>query len=148
MRKGAKRRSSWLYRRFQKLYSRVSAFKPSYRTYILISIGATIFLLGGGVYDILLAMNPPEYLPYPYWIFWPTQTGIVFFRPGLQEELLGGSIIIMLLYALGTGGLLLIYRSTKYLRSPRQAAILLSIGLVFTLVAFALVEWVIYNYKV
>jgi len=130
----------------RKVYRKLSNYKPSPTLFAVILTGAAIFLLAGGVYDIVLAQNPPY--PYPYWIFWPTQRGIEFFLPGrLQEDLLGGSIIIMILYSLGTLGLLMAYRSVKYTRDPRQAAILLFIGVIFLLLAFFFTESILYNNK-
>ena len=142
MKKQADRKVSSLNRFFRKAYWRLSIYKPSYTLFGLISIGVAIFLLGGGVYDILLAKDPTRVLENPqfvylYWIFYPR----------LDKELLSGSIIVMVLYTLGTLGLLMAYQSSKYARNPRHATILLLIGVAFTLVAFALIESVIYNYK-
>jgi len=146
VRKGVDRKVSSLSFLLRKAYLKLSTYKPSYVLFALITVVIGIFLLGGGVYDILLVADPPY--PYPYWIFWPTQRGIEFFLPGrLQEELLGGSIIVMFLYALGTLGLLMTYRSVKYTHNARHAAILLLIGVVFVLVAFILMESIIINYK-
>jgi len=145
MKKGVGRKLSSINYFFRKVYRKLSIYKPSNTLFALILTGIAIFLLGGGVYDVLLAENPPY--PYPYWIFWPTQSGIIFFLPRLQEELLGGSIIIMILYALGTLGLLMIYRSVKYAHNPRHATILLLIGVIFILLTFILIESILYNYK-
>jgi len=146
VKRGVDRKVSSFSYALRRAYGKLSAYKPSYTLFALIVMGVAIFLLGGGVYDILLVQNPPY--PYPYWIFWPTQRGIEFFLPGrLQEELLGGSIIVMFLYVLGTLGLLMAYRSVRYAHNPRQAALLLLIGVVFMLATFFLMESIIYNFK-
>lgn len=125
----------------RKAYWKLSIYKPSYLIFASILMGAAIFLLGGGLYDLT------ETNLWPYWISGTGQ--IVFFYPGdLNRQFLGGSIIVMILYALGTSGLLMVYRSARYVHNPRQATILLSIGIVFILIAFILMESIIYNYKI
>lgn len=152
VRKGLDRKVSSLSFLLRKGYLKLSTYKPSYVLFALITVVIAIFLLGGGVYNVLLVEDPLGVLGpwanYPYWIFWPTQSGIQFFLPGrLQDELLGGSIIVMFLYALGTLGLLMTYRSVKYTPNRRHAAILLLMGVIFVLVAFILMESIIINYK-
>jgi len=121
---------------FRKTYWKLSVFKMPYSLFALISIGLAVFLLGGGVYDILEK-------PYPYWIY---GARIVAFYPReLQSQLVVESITVMILYALGTLGLLMVYQSAKYFHRPRQATILLLIGLIFIVFAFILVEKMIYD---
>ncbi|MDH5441214.1 MAG: hypothetical protein ACETWE_08525 [Candidatus Bathyarchaeia archaeon] len=124
----------------RKTYRRLSASKSPYHIVALALIGGSIFLLGGGIYDILVK-------PSPYWV---SQVGeIVFFYPqSLQYQFLGGSIIIMILYAMGALGLWMVYQSTRHFYKPRYAAILLLVGSAFTVLAFVMVESIIYNYKV
>ena len=125
---------------FRKTYRRLSASKPPYYITALAMIGASIFLLGGGIYDILVK-------PSPYGVV--GGGAIIFFYPqSLQYQLLGGSVIVMMLYALGALGLWMAYRSTRYVRNPRHAAILLIVGVALMVIAFVLVESIVYNYKV
>jgi hypothetical protein len=104
-----------------------------------------IFLCGGGIYDIF--RRPP--------VAYPLQSGaFAFFAPsswqwwsewaGINGQLLMGSFAIMIIYGLGATGLLLIYRSTRYIRNPRQVSFLTKIGVALILVAFTFVEIVIY----
>ena len=138
MRKSARRISSFHYF-LRRVRQKILAFKISYRIVALLLIGAVIFLLGGGVYDVVVKPSPYGVSP---------EGEIVFFRPRtLQDQLLGGSIIVMILYALGTLGLLMAYRSTKYVYNPRHAAILLLVGVAFMILAFMLMESIIHNYK-
>jgi len=96
----------------------------------------SIFLLGGGVYDILMT---------PIAVY-PTGTGtFIYFYPNqLHEQFLDESIGIMLFYAIGVAGLFLIYQSTKYIRNPRQLSAMLRIGLVLLIIAFVAVEAILY----
>ena len=126
-----------LSRTIRKAYWRMSISKmpKTIIAYALILI--VIFLLGGGIYDIVT-------MPPPYWVYGGT---INFFYPSLGFQLLGESVIVMILYAIGTAGLLIIYHSIRYVNNPRQAAIALFVGLTFFLIAFILIESIIYNYK-
>ena len=99
-------------------------------------MGISIFLLGGGIYDIL--MEPIAVLPIGSGRF----LSYIPFR--IHEQLLMGSIGVMILYALGALGLLLIYHSTRYIRNPRQVAVLSRVGIVLLLIAFVSVESVLF----
>jgi len=46
----------------------------------------------------------------------------------------------MILYVLGFAGLLIIYQATKYAYKPRQAYIMLIMGITFIVISFAFVE--------
>jgi len=97
--------------------------------------GLSIFLLGGGIYDI--TSNPIAIIPlrgriitvYPYYI---------------HEQTLTASIGIMILYAIGTAGLLMLYHSTRYLRNPRQASILILVGLTLLVLTFIAAEFILH----
>ena len=90
----------------RKAYRKILITKPSPLLFAFIAIALSIFLLGGGVYDIL--EKPLALLP--------GLTGrYIFFVPyALHEQTLNQSLIAILLYTHGVLGFLLIYRSTKY----------------------------------
>jgi hypothetical protein len=50
----------------------------------------------------------------------------------------------MILYAMGFMGLYVTYQSTKYAYNPRQAYVMLIGGLMFILLAYALLEYIFY----
>jgi hypothetical protein len=129
--------SSWSYS-LQKAGVRIATYRPSIFLIAGVILAAAIFLLGGGIYDILMwsQMNPyillsgGRYLSYiPY---------------SIHEQVLMGSIGVMILYTLSTGGLLMIYQSTRYIRNPRQASLLIKIGAALMLIAFVAIEVVLY----
>jgi hypothetical protein len=102
----------------------------------IIVVAASIFLLGGGVYDILI--GPIAGYPLSsglYLSFYPNQ---------INDQFLMESIGVMVLLGLGTVGSLLIYRSTRYVRDPHQVSLLTEIGVALILIAFASVEIVMY----
>jgi len=109
----------------RKAYQKMMTVKPSLLLIAIMTISLSIFLLGGGVYDIL--EKPMSLLP--------GSTRLLVYYPYLNEQSLNESIVVMLLYFIGVVGFLLMYQSTQYAYRPRQAFILLLVG--GTLVALA-----------
>jgi hypothetical protein len=107
--------------------------KPSTTIVVMILLGFSIFLLGGGVYDIL--EKPMALLPAPGFP--------VFFYSGLQEQTLNESLQSIFLLTIGTLGCFVVYRSTRYAYRPRTATILLLIGLTLLILSFIGLEWVL-----
>jgi hypothetical protein len=97
----------------------------------------SIFLLGGGVYDIL--EKPLLAIPV-------SSTQILFYYPGtLADQTLLDSFFAMTSYFFGVLGILLIYQSTKYAYKPRQAFMLLLVGALFFLMAYFLIENLVFS---
>jgi len=116
----------------QKAYQKILNIKLSWLIVALMAVAASIFLLGGGVYDII--ERPMAIVPYSQgkWIFfWPYQ---------LNAQFLYESIIVMFLYGIGFGGFWAMYQSTKYAYKPRQAFILLLVGAVLVILAYSSCE--------
>ena len=102
--------------------------KPSSVPIILLLILASIFILSGGIYDIMekpLAVVPGS---EQYWTFYVPQD--------ISRQTLNESLIALFLYAIGISGFFIAYRSTRYAYRPRQASILLLIGTVMSVLAF------------
>jgi predicted neutral ceramidase superfamily lipid hydrolase len=116
----------------QKTYWKIVTIKPSLLLIAVTVTAASIFLLGGGVYDILeqpafaIFIQGRIYPVYPY---------------SLSEQFLGESVFVMILYGLGTAGLLVTYQSTKYAYRPRQAFMFLLMGLLLIVIAYIFVEY-------
>lgn len=116
----------------QKTYERIVTAKPSIFVIAAAIVALAIFLLGGGIYDVLIK---------PIVAIVASGGRIISFYPfGLSEQFLLESIIIMIFYALGVAGFLIAYRSTKYTYSPRQAYRFLLVGCALLVIAFILVE--------
>ena len=129
----------WLRKRFssiafsmQKAYWRLVTAKPSIFVTAVLVVAASLFLLGGGVYDLLekpllaiVAAGGRIITYYPY---------------ALNEQFLIESIIVMILYAIGVVGFLLTYQSTKYAYRSRQAYRLLLVGCVLVVIAYIFIE--------
>jgi len=117
----------------QRTYWKIVTAKPSVLVFAVAVVAASIFLLGGGIYDIL---------EKPYFaIFLEGGRFIGVYPYSLNEQLLAESIFVMLIYAIGAGGFLLTYQSTKYAYRPRQAFMFLLIGVIFIIVAYIAVEY-------
>ena len=65
---------------------------------------------------------------------------ITFYPYGINEQLLGESLLVMILYGLGVAGLILTYQSTKYAYRPRQAYMMLLIGISLVVLSYIFIE--------
>jgi hypothetical protein len=116
----------------QKTYEKILTAKPSLFIVAILAVAVSVFLLGGGIYDILIQ---------PIVAIVASGGRIISFYPyGITDQLLLESVIIMVFYAIGFAGFLIAYRSTKYAYNPRQAYRFLLVGCVLLLVAYVLVE--------
>ena len=130
---------SWIKRRIsslaffvQKAYWKIVTAKPSIFLIAVMVVAASIFLLGGGIYDIL---------EKPLVAIIARGGRIVVFYPfALNAQFLMESFIIMTIYAIGVVGFLLTYQSTKYAYRPRQAFMLLLTGCVLVVTSYIFIE--------
>lgn len=135
MSRKAKKGASSLSYHIQKAYWKLVTLKPSTILLTIIAVAASVFLLGGGVYDIL---------EQPAIAFISGGRVIPYYPQALNEQLLGESIASMVLYSLGIMGLLLIYQSTKYAYNPREAYTTLLIGLILLLIGWVIIEFYLF----
>jgi len=120
----------------RKAYQKITTAKPSLFVIAVMVIALSVFLLGGGVYDIL---EKEIFIAIPLrgrWIFYYPYT--------VHEQTVLDSLISMTLYGIGVIGLFLTYQSTKYAYKPRQAFILLLIGAAFIVIAYLYIEHIIW----
>ena len=116
----------------QKAYWKMVTAKPSIFVTAVLVVAASLFLLGGGVYDIL---------EKPLFAIVASGGRIITYYPyTLNEQFLVESIIVMVIYAIGVMGFLLTYQSTKYAYSSRQAYRLLLVGCVLIVIAYIFIE--------
>ena len=127
-----KRKASSFSFTLRRFWSRIITYKPSIWVISGVLIALSIFFLGGGIYDILER-------PIPIGM----QGGrVITFYPygGINEQLLGESLLVMILYGLGVAGLILTYQSTKYAYRPRQAYMMLLIGVSLVVLSYIFIE--------
>ncbi|MFQ6076503.1 MAG: hypothetical protein ACE5Z5_10280 [Candidatus Bathyarchaeia archaeon] len=129
-----KLRRSSLARMIRKIrLPQVSPTKPPSSVIVILMVLISIFILGGGVYNIM--MKPLALLPTP--------TYPIFFYFGLHEQMLSESLIFIFLLIIGVIGGYLAYRSTRYLYRPREAMIMMLIGVTMLFLAFIGCEYVL-----
>jgi len=116
-------------------FRKISTAKPSSFAITIIVISYAVFLFAGGVYTIT---NYETILPSAYY-----QGRFVFVYPELGEQFISDTVIAVLLYGMGFGGLLSIYQSTKYAYKPRQAYMMIIIGVTLLLLAYAFLEYTV-----
>jgi hypothetical protein len=130
MGKSVNKQVSSLSFRLQKLYERILNYKPSLFLVGMAIVAVSIFLLGGGLYDLL---TQPDQA-------WYYGGRMIVFYPSLTEQFLVGSILIMIFGAMGFAGFLIAYQSTKYAYNPRQAYRSLLVGCALLVIGYILIE--------
>jgi hypothetical protein len=128
--KKAKRKTSSTSFSLSRFYSRISSAKPSSSVISIIVVSYAIFLFAGGVYTITSSPLPAYY----------TGQGFIFLYPELGNQFISDTVIAVMLYAIGFVGLLAVYQSTKYAFKPRQAYMMLVIGVTLLLIAYIFLE--------
>jgi len=120
----------------RRTYWKISTVKPSVVVVATTVVALALFLLAGGVYDIL--EQPLAAIPFG--------RKVLFFYPyTLQAQAVIESVGIMVVYAMGVAGVLLMYQSTKYAYKPRQAFMMLLSGVVLVLIAYIYLENLVFS---
>jgi hypothetical protein len=113
-------------------FRRISTTAPSAFIVTAVGISYAIFLFGGGLYTLI---------NQPLTSFYNSNTGQFFFLyPDISSQFVSDTLISITLYALGFMGLLAIYQSSKSAYKPRQAYMLLIMGVALLLLAYVFLE--------
>ncbi|MGQ9623993.1 MAG: hypothetical protein ACUVUF_01195 [Candidatus Bathycorpusculaceae bacterium] len=128
-----KKKISSLSYSMNRLYKRISTAKPSTLALSVLAIAFAVFLLGGGLYNIIMKPLPAVYYGGRF----------IFLYPQLSEQFVTDSMVATVLYSLGVIGLISIYQSTKYAYKPRQAYMMFLVGVTLLLIAYIFLEAVI-----
>jgi hypothetical protein len=128
--KKAKRKASSMSFSFSRWFSKISTARPSSFVISIIVISYAVFLFGGGLYTVISSPLPAFY----------TGRGFIFLYPDLGQQFISDSVIAVMLYTIGFAGLLAVYQSTKYAYKPRQAYMMLVIGVSLLLLAYIFLE--------
>jgi hypothetical protein len=131
MSKKVKRKTSSVSFSLSRWFEKISTTKPSSLVISIIIIGYAIFLFGGGLYTLTSSPLPSFYVE---------GKGFLFIYPELGQQFGADTVISAMLYAIGFVGLLSIYQSTKYAYKPRQAYMMLVIGVALLLLAYIFLE--------
>jgi hypothetical protein len=115
-------------------FRKLSTNAPSTFLITVVGISYAVFLLGGGLYT-LIGPDAAAHQPSAYF-----NGRFYFLYPDLSHQFISDTVISAILYALGFVGLLTIYQSTKSAYKPRQAYMMLVIGVTFLLLAYIFLE--------
>lgn len=111
-------------------FRRLSTNAPSAVLVTIVGISYAIFLFGGGLFTLITQPQTAGSL----------QGQFLFLYPDISNQFVADTFIAVTLYALGFMGLLAIYQSTKNAYKPRQAYMLLVVGVTFLLLAYIFLE--------
>lgn len=134
MSRTVKRRISSLSFSANRLYRTITTAKPSSLFIPTLVIAFAVFLFAGGLYDLI--QRPLAAVYY--------NNRFLFLNPYLSEQFVSDSIVAVIIYSLGVIGLMVTYQSTKYVYKPRQAYMMLLIGLALMLMAYIFLELAIH----
>ena len=123
---------------FSRWFRRVYSNAPTAVILTILIMGYTVFLFGGGLYTLINNPIPAYYNS--------AQSQYLFLYPDISSQFGADTIISVLLYALGFIGLLLMYQSTRSASKPRQAYMLLIVGVTFVLLSYIFLEGAV-HYK-
>jgi hypothetical protein len=126
----AKKSSSDLSFSLSRWFRRISTNAPSLTLITIVAIAYSVFIFGGGLYTLIERPLPSAYV----------NNNFYFLYPSLSDQFISDTIIAVILYALGFGGMLMIYQSTKNAYKPRQAYMMLAIGVAFVLISYLFLE--------
>ena len=122
-------------------FRKITTNAPTAFLITTVGLGYAVFLLGGGLYT-LIGPDAASRQPSAY-----VNGRFFFLYPDVSHQFISDTLISAILYSLGFMGLISIYQSTKSAYKPRQAYMLLVIGVTFLLLAYVFLEGSI-NFKI
>jgi hypothetical protein len=120
-------------------FGKITGIRPPIFGISLIVITAAIVLLGGGLYDI--ASGPPTYV-YVNQKFYFLVNRYLTTSP-IGEQFSSETGITAILYGFGFIGLMTLYQSSKHAYNPRQAHLMLIVGITLLFIAWIFLEAVL-----
>jgi len=129
-----KNRSSEMSFSLSRWFRKISTNAPAAAIVTLVGLTYAVFLLGGGLYT-LIGPDAAAHQPSAY-----VNGRFFFLYPDISHQFISDTIISVILYSLGFVGLLAIYQSSKSAYKPRQAYMLLVVGVAFLLLAYVFLE--------
>jgi hypothetical protein len=115
-------------------FRKISTNAPTAFLVSVVGLAYVIFLFGGGLYT-LIGPDAAAHQPSAY-----VNGRFFFLYPDISHQFISDTIISTILYALGFVGLLAIYQSTKSAYKPRQAYMLLVVGVALLLLSYVFLE--------
>ncbi len=115
-------------------FRKITTNAPTAFIVITVGLAYAVFLLGGGLYT-LIGPDAAAHQPSAY-----VNGRFFFLYPDISHQFISDTIISVILYAMGFAGLLAIYQSSKSAYRPRQAYMLLVVGVTLLLLAYVFLE--------
>ncbi|MGD6934924.1 MAG: hypothetical protein ACQCN5_12030 [Candidatus Bathyarchaeia archaeon] len=114
-----------------KWFKKVLSTHPSTVIITVVVIGVALFLFAGG----LFTLTEKDILPSLFY-----QNKFYFLFPDISNQFVSDTVVSMMLYLMGFVGLLSVYQSTKSASKPRQAYMLMIIGVSLVLLSYIFLE--------
>jgi len=111
-------------------FKRVSTGAPNMAIVTIVGLAYSIFIFGGGLFTLINRPSPSAYYNGKFY----------FLYPSLSSQFISDTAVSVILYALGFIGLLMIYQSSKSAYKPRQAYMMLIIGVTLLLLSYIFLE--------
>lgn len=111
-------------------FERLKSTTPSTAIVSIVGVSYAIFILGGGLFTLINHPAPSLYINNKFY----------FLYPNISSQFISDTAISVILYALGFVGLYAIYQSSKSAYKPRQAYMMLVIGVTLLLIAYIFLE--------
>jgi hypothetical protein len=115
-------------------FRKITTNAPTAFIISVVGLAYVVFLFGGGLYT-LIGPDAASHQPSAY-----VNGRFYFLYPDISHQFISDTIISAILYSLGFVGLLAIYQSSKSAYKPRQAYMLLVIGIAFLLLSYVFLE--------
>ncbi len=115
-----------------KWFKKIVTTQPFALIVLVAFIGFALFLLGGGIFSVVTEGIPTSwYYGNKFYLLSPF---------GVGEQFIADTVISIMLYLMGFVGLLSIFQSTRNANKPRQAYMLLIVGISLVLLSYAFLE--------
>jgi hypothetical protein len=111
-------------------FRKISTAAPSTLIITVVGLSYAMFIFGGGLFTLISHPLPSAYYNGKFY----------FLSPSISSQFISDTVVSVILYALGFLGLFIIYQSTKSAYKPRQAYMMLVIGVAFLLLAYIFLE--------
>ncbi|MGD0406489.1 MAG: hypothetical protein ABSB10_07575 [Candidatus Bathyarchaeia archaeon] len=111
-------------------FRKISTAAPSTLIITVVGLSYAMFIFGGGLFTLISHPLPSAYYNGKFY----------FLYPSIGSQFISDTVVSVILYALGFIGLFIIYQSTKSAYKPRQAYMMLVIGVTFLLLAYIFLE--------
>jgi hypothetical protein len=129
-----KKSSSSLSFSLSRWFRKITTNAPTAFIITVVGLAYVVFLFGGGLYT-LIGPDAASHQPSAY-----VNGRFYFLYPDISHQFISDTVISVILYAMGFVGLLAMYQSSKSAYKPRQAYMLLIIGVALLLLAYVFLE--------